>query len=62
MTVYPFDLILGDEDGVVVVRPVTVDSVLKLAKIGREIDERCRLDLLKGRGLAETFGEYRAKK
>ncbi|GAA6058451.1 hypothetical protein JCM3770_005085 [Rhodotorula araucariae] len=59
--VHPYDVVLADVDGVVVVRPELVDEVLRLAKEGREVDERCRADLLEGAGVKETFAKHRGK-
>ncbi|GAA5834777.1 hypothetical protein JCM3766R1_003236 [Sporobolomyces carnicolor] len=60
-TVHPFDIVVADLDGVVVVRPSFVDRVIELAKQGREVDDKCRKDLEDGRGVAETFKEHRGK-
>ncbi|GAA5914109.1 hypothetical protein JCM8208_005144 [Rhodotorula glutinis] len=60
-TVYPGDIVLADLDGVVVVRPEAIDEVVRLAAAGREVDERCRADLLKGAGVKETFAKHRGK-
>lgn len=59
--VNPFDLVVADLDGVVVVRPEVVDRVIELAEKGREIDERCRKDLEVGKGVKETFKKHRGK-
>ncbi|GAA6001249.1 hypothetical protein JCM10207_007485 [Rhodosporidiobolus poonsookiae] len=59
--VHPYDLILADLDGVVVVRPEVIEEVMDLAEKGREVDERCMADLLEGRGVKETFAEHRGK-
>ncbi|GAA5933299.1 hypothetical protein JCM3775_002600 [Rhodotorula graminis] len=60
-TVYPGDIVLADLDGVVVVRPEAIDEVVRLAVAGREVDERCREDLLQGAGVKETFAKHRGK-
>ncbi|CEQ42698.1 SPOSA6832_04561 [Sporobolomyces salmonicolor] len=60
-TIQPFDLIIADLDGVVVVRPGEVESVCDLAQRGREVDERCRGDLEQGKGVKETFKKHRGK-
>ncbi|GAA5951983.1 hypothetical protein JCM21900_000107 [Sporobolomyces salmonicolor] len=60
-TIQPFDLIIADLDGVVVVRPGEVESVCDLAQRGREVDERCRGDLEQGKGVKETFTKHRGK-
>ncbi|GAA5947410.1 hypothetical protein JCM3765_001666 [Sporobolomyces pararoseus] len=59
--VNPFDLVVADLDGVVVMRPDVVDQVIDLAAKGREIDERCRKDLEAGKGVKETFKEHRGR-
>jgi regulator of RNase E activity RraA len=59
--VHPFDIVIADLDGVVVVRPDYVDRVIELARKGREIDERCRRDLEEGKGVKETFKRHRGK-
>ncbi|BGP46279.1 hypothetical protein JCM10450v2_002121 [Rhodotorula kratochvilovae] len=60
-TVHPYDVVLADLDGVVVIRPERIDDVLRLAKAGRDVDERCRQDLLEGAGVKETFAKHRGK-
>ncbi|TNY17035.1 ribonuclease E inhibitor RraA/Dimethylmenaquinone methyltransferase [Rhodotorula diobovata] len=60
-TVHPCDVALADLDGVVVVRPEQIDEVVQLARKGREVDERCRVDLLGGAGVKETFAKHRGK-
>lgn len=61
-TVNAYDLILADKDGIVVVAPSQLDQVLETAEEGRAVDELCRLDLLEGKGLKETFEKRRGKK
>lgn len=34
---------------------------MDLADKGREVDERCRQDLLQGKGVKETFKKHRGK-
>lgn len=60
ITVNPGDVVVADIDGVVVVRPEQVEDVIKLAQKGQEVDERCRKDIEKGRGVKETFAEHRS--
>ncbi|GAA5931575.1 bifunctional 4-hydroxy-4-methyl-2-oxoglutarate aldolase/oxaloacetate decarboxylase [Sporobolomyces koalae] len=60
--VHPFDVVVADIDGVVVIRPEKIDSVLELAKIGREVDEKCRHDLEAGQGVKVTFALHRGTK
>ncbi|GAA5971514.1 hypothetical protein JCM11641_000623 [Rhodosporidiobolus odoratus] len=59
--VHPFDIAVADRDGVVVIQPAVLDDVLRLAAEGRAVDERCRVDLLAGKGVAETFKLHRGK-
>jgi regulator of RNase E activity RraA len=59
VTVNPYDLVLADLDGVVVVPPAILDEVLQAAKEGKEVDEKCRMDLLQGKGVKETFAKHR---
>lgn len=59
--VRPGDLVLADIDGVVVVGTEMLEKVLELAKKGREVDELCRVDLLEGKGVGETFKARRGK-
>jgi regulator of RNase E activity RraA len=61
-TLEPTDLILADVDGVVFVPRALVTEVARLAKEGREVDERCKQDIVKGRPVKETFAEHRGKK
>lgn len=58
-SVHPYDVVLADQDGVVVIRPAQVDEVLELARRGKEVDERCRVDLLAGVRVKETFKKHR---
>jgi len=54
-------VVVADLDGVVVVRPEAVEKVIELAEKGREVDERCRKDLMEGMGVKETFKKHRGK-
>jgi hypothetical protein len=62
VTVHPYDVVIADHDGVIVVRPELVGQVLDLVEVGRVVDQRCRIDLEAGRGVAETFAAHRGKK
>lgn len=62
LEVHPFDVILADEDGVVVISPDVVETVIQLVIEGKRVDELCRVDLLHGRGIAETFAHHRGTK
>ncbi|KAL8284191.1 hypothetical protein RQP46_004940 [Phenoliferia psychrophenolica] len=60
-TVNPFDVIVADIDGVVVIEPSLIAQVVELATLGKAIDEKCRADLAMGRGVKQTFAEHRGK-
>ncbi|BGP23020.1 hypothetical protein JCM10295v2_001913 [Rhodotorula toruloides] len=60
-TVHPFDVVLADLEGVVVIRPDVLEEAMDLAEKGREVDERCRQDLLQGKGVKETLKKHRGK-
>ncbi|BGP14106.1 hypothetical protein JCM10213_002403 [Rhodosporidiobolus nylandii] len=60
-TVHPYDVLVADAEGVISIRPEVLDEVMRLAEEGRAVDERCRTDLLQGRGVAETFKRHRGK-
>ncbi|GAA5868944.1 hypothetical protein JCM8547_003228 [Rhodosporidiobolus lusitaniae] len=59
--VHPYDIVVADADGVLVVRPESLEEVLTSAQEGREVDERCLRDLKEGKGVAETFKRWRGK-
>jgi 4-hydroxy-4-methyl-2-oxoglutarate aldolase len=54
MTVHTGDLIFGDEDGVIVVRPEHVTSVLERARAKEDQEERMRAALRSGKSLIEA--------
>lgn len=58
----PFDVIIADEDGVVVVRPEMVETVLKAIAKAQVVDGRSMENLKRGRSVADTFEEHRGKK
>ncbi|PWN93840.1 RraA-like protein [Acaromyces ingoldii] len=60
-TVAPDDLVRADVDGVVVCPRADVLAVVEAATKAREIDERCKEDLLRGKGVKETFAKWRGK-
>ncbi|KAM0756307.1 RraA-like protein [Meredithblackwellia eburnea MCA 4105] len=62
ITIRPFDIVLGDIDGVVVVQPEMIKDVLEIAKVAKELDEKCMKDLLEGKGVKETFARHRGAK
>lgn len=61
VTINAYDVILGDEDGIVVISPSLLEEVLRLAEAGRTVDELCRQDILAGKGVKETFALRRGK-
>lgn len=60
--VNPFDVVVADEDGVVVLRPAIVDDVLDEVRKGQEADAKCLVDIQAGRKVADAFKEHRGKK
>ncbi|KAI9067394.1 RraA-like protein [Trametes sanguinea] len=59
--VAPGDWMVADEDGVVCVPAQQVEDVISLATKGREVDERCMVDIKAGKGVQETFKKHRGK-
>lgn len=57
--VRPGDVIVADEDGVVCVPRELTEEVSELASRGREIDERCMVDIKAGKGVQESFKKHR---
>lgn len=62
VVVNPWDIVVADEDGVVVVRPSMVAAVLAEVEKGQEADAKCLVDIKAGRAVAEAFREHRSKK
>ena len=61
VTVYPGDMLLADEDGVVCIPKHLEQEVLRMAELGREVDARCLKDIQAGVGVAESFRRHRGK-
>lgn len=59
MTVNPYDLVVADTDGVVVVPADKVADVLQAAQQGKEVDDKCREAILKGMPVQEAFNTFR---
>lgn len=59
--VNPYDIILGDEDGVVVIPSQMLTDVIGLCTKNVQIDKRCLEALQAGKTIAETFAEFRRK-
>eukprot|EP00002_Diphylleia_rotans_P031303 TRINITY_DN6502_c0_g1_i1.p1 TRINITY_DN6502_c0_g1~~TRINITY_DN6502_c0_g1_i1.p1 ORF type:complete len:219 (+),score=40.36 TRINITY_DN6502_c0_g1_i1:71-727(+) len=56
------DVVVGDEDGVIVVPHEKISAIVDKAIQSAQADQRCMEDLLKGRSITETFAEHRGKK
>ena len=59
LSIEPGDWVLADEDGVVCVPKALEAQVVELAAKGRATDTLCMEDIIKGRGVAETFKDRR---
>jgi len=57
--VHPGDLLVGDQDGVVVVPPSLVDQVVQLCQERKEIDEKTMRDLHAGAEMGPTIAKHR---
>lgn len=55
----PGDLLIGDQDGVVVVPPSLVDQVVQLCAERKEIDEKTMKDLQTGAEMGTTIQKWR---
>jgi regulator of RNase E activity RraA len=62
LLINPYDVIVADEDGVVVVRPSTIDAVLEQVAKGQEADAKCLEDIKAGGTVADAFRKHRGKK
>ncbi|KAG8824643.1 hypothetical protein FRC19_001365 [Serendipita sp. 401] len=61
VTINPGDWIVADLDGVVVIPRDQMEAVRELCRKGREVDERCKRDIIAGLGVAESFKKHRGK-
>jgi regulator of RNase E activity RraA len=59
VVVSPGDWIVADQDGVVVVPVEMIETVKQVCRLGRVVDEKCKVDIKAGKGVAETFKKYR---
>ena len=59
--VNPGDWIVADEDGVVCVPREMLARVCAIAEKGRREDEKCREDILAGKGVQASFDKWRGK-
>ncbi|WWC61799.1 uncharacterized protein I303_104384 [Kwoniella dejecticola CBS 10117] len=57
--VEPWDVLVGDIDGVVIIPFERLREVIKLAKEGKAVDENIRKELELGRGVKETMKKWR---
>jgi regulator of RNase E activity RraA len=57
----PGDWMVADEDGVVCVPQGIVEKVIKLAKKGREVDEKILEDIKAGKSVQASFKLHRGK-
>ncbi|KAK4053151.1 hypothetical protein OIV83_001886 [Microbotryomycetes sp. JL201] len=62
ITVNPYDVVMADEDGVIVVPPSLIDEVLALAEKGKEADEKTMADIRAGKGVKASMDLHRGKK
>ena len=59
--VNPGDWIVADEDGVVCVPREMLARVCAIAEKGRREDEKCREDIVAGKGVQASFDKWRGK-
>ena len=59
--VNPGDWIVADEDGVVCVPKEMLERVCAIAERGRREDEKCREDIIAGKGVQASFDKWRGK-
>jgi len=59
--VNPGDWVVADEDGVVCVPREMLDRVSAIAERGRREDEKCRVDIVAGKGVQASFDKWRGK-
>jgi regulator of RNase E activity RraA len=55
----PGDWMVADEDGVVCIPRELERKVIELATKGREVDDKCMVDISAGKGIQATFKKYR---
>ncbi|KAH9448995.1 hypothetical protein Pst134EB_019836 [Puccinia striiformis f. sp. tritici] len=60
-TVNPHDIILGDEDGVVVIPLGEIDEVIRICTKNVQVDQSCLEYLNAGHHIADTFSKFRGK-
>ncbi|KAA1113263.1 hypothetical protein PGT21_026751 [Puccinia graminis f. sp. tritici] len=60
-TVNPYDIIVGDEDGVVVIPHAEIEEVIKLCTKDTQVDQKCLEHLKAGHTIANTFSQFRGK-
>lgn len=60
-TVYPGDYIVADVDGVVCVPSGMIEEVARVARKGKEEDEKCMADIRAGLGVQASFKKHRGK-
>ena len=59
VVVHPGDYIVADMDGVVCVPSGMIEEVARVARKGKEADERCMVDIRAGLGVKESFRRHR---
>lgn len=57
--IHPGDLIVGDQDGVVVVPPSLVDKVVEICRERKDIDDRMMKALKEGSAMGEAMAKFR---
>lgn len=57
--VNPGDIIVGDQDGVVVVPPSLVDQVAQICHARKEVDAKTMEALQAGESMGETLANFR---
>jgi len=55
----PGDVVIGDEDGCIAFAFEDAKKVLQLCEKGKEVDAKRMAALQAGRGVTETFAEYK---
>ena len=57
--IHPEDLLVGDEDGVVVIPPSLIDHVVQLCQERKETDEKTLNALKAGEGIGSAIKMFR---